>query len=41
VVSRHDGALTLRRESAVDPELLVWAERIGEQYDDVFRRLAE
>ncbi|MGQ9625506.1 MAG: hypothetical protein ACUVV0_01205 [Anaerolineae bacterium] len=39
-VLRTDSTIIIRPQKALS-ELLQWAERIGDKYDDVFRRLAE
>jgi len=39
-VIRSDGTIIIRPQGA-HSELLQWAERISDKYDDVFRQLAE
>lgn len=42
-VVRSDGTITIRviRPEDARPELLQWAKRISDRYDDVLRRLAQ
>ncbi len=39
-ITRSDGTIIIRPQGAPS-ELLQWAERISDKYDDVFKRLAE
>lgn len=40
-VIKSNGTVVIRSPQEGRPELLQWAERIGDKYDDVFKRLAE
>ena len=39
-ITRSDGTIIIRPQGTPS-ELLQWAERISDKYDDVFKRLAE
>jgi virulence-associated protein VagC len=39
-ILKSDGTIVIRPQGT-HSELLHWAERIGDKYDDVFKRLAE
>ncbi|HFD38390.1 MAG TPA: hypothetical protein ENJ31_00850 [Anaerolineae bacterium] len=40
-LSRDDGTLILRRQSAVNPEMMARVRRVSERYHTVFERLAQ